>query len=149
MSKIEKILIKFEDFELAFLVKYKLDSYMEPTRNAIIAELNKRKLTKQKIDQYINALENTEVEPDGVMHCPRCTSTKIAADQVEYWNTNKRNGLSDEVAILDSLNGKQTYKQKLTCMVCDYVLFDPNDGGAVGLSDVIGGFLNRIFGRRG
>ena len=46
-------------------------------------------------------------------------------------------GISDEVATIDGILGKQTNINKLTCIVCDYVLNDPNSGGIVRMQEKI------------
>lgn len=145
MSRIEKILEQFEDFELAFLMKYKFDSYLEGSQKAILAEVNKRQLSKEKIENIVSTIENSSINDEIQHRCPRCKSTKVASDQVEFWNTYNRAGYSDEIAKMDGLAGRQTYKDKLTCMVCDYVIYDPNQGGFLGLQENVSMFFSRIF----
>ena len=144
MTKLEEILAEYEDFELAFLFKYKYDTYLDYSKKAILAELAKRNLTIEKIELFIEKYENQTIN-DGILRCPRCLSAKIAKDSVEFWNTYGRSGLADDIAALDGLSGKQTYKDKLTCIVCDYVVHDPNAGGIIDLPETLSRFFKSIF----
>ena len=143
--QLEEILKQYEDFELAFLKKYKYDSYLSGSKKAIDSELNRRHLTTVKLDLLISN-QNEIVHKDGKQRCPRCSSLKIAFDEVEYWNTYGRPGYADNLAVYDGIGGKQTYKQKISCMVCDYVIHDPNVGGYSDLPQRIGNFFKKIFG---
>jgi hypothetical protein len=134
MNKTEQILEKFEDFEIAFIYKYKYEGYMENSRKAIDTEIRNRNLDKVKLESLIQEFGNKKNE-DGILHCPRCYSTKIAKDPVEYWNTYGRVGISDEIAAYDGIIGKQMLKDRLICIVCDYVINDPNSGGLSGLQE--------------
>ena len=48
---LQEILQQYEDFELAFLVKYKYESYLENSKKAVDNELKKRGLSKEKLEQ--------------------------------------------------------------------------------------------------
>ena len=145
MTKLAEILGHYEDFELAFLVKFKYDSYLDDSKKVIDKELNRRGLTADKIESLIDRTAvNAKTINDGLLHCPRCTSKKISKDQVEYWNTYSRIGINDEIATYDGIIGKQTYKDKLTCMVCDYVLNDPNSGGILNFQDKVSNIFRWI-----
>ena len=144
MTKLEKILEQYEDFELAFLVKYKFNSYLETSKQAITSELSKRELTKEKLENLIAKYEHQRFH-DSLLRCPRCFSTKIGKDSVVFWNTYGRIGLADNIAVFDGMRGKETYKEKLTCMVCDFVINDPNSGGIIALSDAVSRFFQKIW----
>ena len=138
MTSLEDILTQFEDFELAFIVKYKYDTYLDKSKKAIDLEIIKRKLSKDKMELLINKYEYLKVY-DGVQRCPRCFSKKIAKDVVEYWNT-----YEDRAAIYDGLSGKQLFKEKLTCIVCDYIVYDPNSNRIIDFSIIFSKFKKII-----
>lgn len=139
MKNLEEILKEYEDFELAFLIKFKYDSYLEHSQKAINTELQRRNLTQTKIlslqHEYLGKVVN-----DGMLHCPRCFSTKIIVDSVDYWN-NFSDSPSDRIVALDGLSGKETNKNKMTCVVCDYVISDPNAGNWVNFKS----FIKKLF----
>lgn len=53
MDNVEEYLSQFEDFELAFFWRYKLDTYMEETQKEIMDYLKKRSLDEAKMKVLI------------------------------------------------------------------------------------------------
>ena len=126
MSKIEKYLSDFDDFELAFFAKFKLDTYLKNSQEKIEKVLFKRGLTKSRIEQLIESNPKSKLA-DGKERCPRCYSDKVRNDKVEWTNTASGYGLSDKIATYDGMIGKATYKDEVICNVCGFWLQDPND----------------------
>jgi DNA-directed RNA polymerase subunit RPC12/RpoP len=76
MDNIEEYLSQFEDFELAFFWKYKLDTYMEGTQNEIKAYLRKRNLDEAKMNSLMEEYSH-KLFPESELRCPRCKSKKL------------------------------------------------------------------------
>ena len=125
MSRILDFLNTLDDHELAFLARYKKDSYMKPTREIISEYLLKRNLSASKIDHLIANNPKSKLN-DERERCPRCYSDKIRKDKVEWTNTGGGIGLDDEIATWDGVGGRVTYKNEVICNVCGYWLIDPN-----------------------
>jgi hypothetical protein len=123
-SKLITILDSYEDFELAFLSQYKHSSYMKGTRDSISQYILSRGLTPEKIELLIQETKNTDF-PNDVPRCPRCKSSKLRTDNVEYYNTALGTSANDAAAI-DGLTGKATYKDQIICEICDLYINDPN-----------------------
>lgn len=127
MSRLLEVLSKYEDFELAFLTKYKLDSYMRKTREKVEAYINERGLSSEKISDLIFKYENKSFTDDE-KRCPRCKSLKILTEKEEWSNTLGGSGFSDEIARLDGFFlGKKTEKNQKTCLVCGFLVENPNN----------------------
>ena len=97
---------------------------MPETQKVIAAYLKDRGLTESKIDRLIK-VQPKKVE-DGSRRCPRCSSNKIRSENVEWTATTNNLGYSDEIAALDGLGGKATFKDQIVCNVCGYWVEDPN-----------------------
>lgn len=121
-SNLKIILDSYEDFELANLSHYKLPTYLEETQGSINKYLQSRGLTQSKIN---NLLLNTKemVFSDGHRRCPRCKSSRLLVDRVEWAHTV---GGSGRIASYDGLFGKATYKNQIVCEVCGFYIADPN-----------------------
>jgi hypothetical protein len=90
MSRIRTYLQSLKDFELAFLSKYKLHTYMKGTRNKITQEIEERNLSNSDRDALIKSVEfNPNNEG-----CPRCNSSKIRTDKVDATNSYGSSGYS-------------------------------------------------------
>lgn len=123
-SKLISILDTYEDFELAFLSRYKLSSYMKGTRDSILQYMLSRELTPEKIELLIQKTSNTDF-PNDVERCQRCKSSKLRTDNVEYYNT-AAGTFANDAAAIDGLTGKATYKNQIICEICDLHISDPN-----------------------
>jgi hypothetical protein len=118
-----QILDTYEDFELAFLWKYKLSAYIEDTQAAILKYIQtKRGLSATALELLITDYTNKAFD-DGQERCPRCKSAKITATDEEYWNTNDQSPL----VLLAGESGKSRSVKKLVCSVCDYIIQDLNN----------------------
>ncbi|SFS81328.1 hypothetical protein [Lutibacter maritimus] len=126
MSKIKNFLSDFDDYELAFFAKFKLNTYLKNSQENIEKILFKRGLTKYRIEQLIKNNPKSKLA-DGKERCPRCYSDKIRNDKVELTNTSSGFGLSDKIATYDGMIGKATYKDEIICNVCGFWLKDPNE----------------------
>lgn len=76
MDNIENYLDQFEDFELAFFYKYKLNTYLEETQSRIKAFLKRRNLDETKMERLIAEYSHRSFS-DNELRCPRCTSKKL------------------------------------------------------------------------
>ena len=89
---------------------------------------------------------------DGKEKCPRCFSDKIRKDTVEWTNTATGFGIDKDIATLDGMVGKATYKDEIKCNVCGYWINDPNDEKPkgfmtkffVGLTNIVHVFINGL-----
>lgn len=126
MTKIKDFLDELDDYELAFFAKFKLSTYMKVTQSRINEYLIERNLNKSKIERLISENPKSKLE-DNLERCPRCYSDKIRKNKVEWTNINEGIGLDDEIATLDGIGGKATYKNEVVCDVCDFWLQDPNE----------------------
>lgn len=125
MSRVKIFLTELDDYELAYFAKFKLLTYMKETQSEIKKYLNERNLTESNIDQLISENPKSKLD-DNKMRCPRCYSDKIRKNKVEWANTGGGIGIGDEVATLDGLGGRTTYKNEVICNVCGNWLEDPN-----------------------
>ena len=119
-EKLKNILDTYDDSELAFLFKYKIDTYLEETKQSVQEYIKQRNLTETKINQLIKDV-NKKNYNDNDKRCPRCKSLKTRTQEVELWRTNQ---YSPEAH--DGLIGKATYKDEVVCNVCGYWIKDPN-----------------------
>ena len=125
MNRITKFLAELDDYELAYFVKFKLETYMPDTQSQIKNYISDKGLTQQQIEQLIATNPKRKSE-NGKIRCQRCSSDKIRTDKVEWTDTAYRPGFADEIATLDGLNGKATYKDQIVCNVCGFWIKDPN-----------------------
>ena len=126
MTKIEKYLSDFDDFELAFFAKYKLDTYLRNSQAKIKKILFKRGLTEYKIEQLIEKNPKSKLA-DNKERCSRCYSDKIRKDKVEYTNESSGGSLGIAIKAYNATNGKVPYKNEVICNVCGFWLKDPNN----------------------
>ena len=125
MGRILDFLSGLDDYELAFFAKYKRNSYMKQTQEIISEFLITRSLSESQINRLISENPKSKLK-DGKERCPRCYSSKIRKDAVEWTNTGGGIGIEDDVATLDGLDGRATYKNEVICNVCGFWLVDPN-----------------------
>ena len=128
MSIIVKVLEKFEDWELAYFHKYKLNSYVAETQEKISTYiLNVRGLKINSIDTLIENHSSKEIN-DQKERCPRCKTDKLRTDKVNWAIPLFHAGAEDELAMLYEIKtGKTYFKDKITCDVCGFLIEDPNN----------------------
>lgn len=146
MSKIKDFLNDFDDYELAFFAKFKLSTYMKITQLKIKEYLIERNLNESKIERFISTNPKSKLN-DGLKRCPHCYSNKLLKNKVEWTNTDGGIGLEDEIAVLDGIEGKATYKNEIICNVCNFWLQDPNEEKPLSISKkILKGIWNFISG---
>lgn len=126
MSSITNFLDGLDNYELAYLSKFKRHTYMKETQSEIKGYLIDRYISESKIDKLISENPKSKLN-DGKERCSRCYSDKIRKTEVEWTSTSSKGGYSDEIAALDGLAGRATYKTEVICNVCGLWLSDPND----------------------
>lgn len=119
MSRVQQFLEGLQDYELAFLYKYKYATYFDNTQAAIRQELDKRKLDSFAIDNFVKDIEFNSTNTG----CPRCNSKQHLTQQVEFTNTDRYTGL-------DGLAGRAEYTSRSECAVCGYLLYDGNEAAS-------------------
>jgi len=125
MSKTRNFLAELDDYELAYFAKFKLHTYMKATQSKIKEYLTERNLNESKIERLISENPKSKLN-DKTERCPRCYSDKIRKNKVEWTETGGGIGIGDEIATLDGITGRVTYKDEVICNVCGFWLKDPN-----------------------
>ncbi|TAM98263.1 MAG: hypothetical protein EPN39_09495 [Chitinophagaceae bacterium] len=119
MDNIEEYLSQFEDFELAFFWKYKLDTYMEGTQNEIKAYLGKRNLDETKMQNLIEEYSH-KTFTDHELRCSRCKSKKIITKEENPSETYfDPEILKIASSTYNDINGR---KMDYACVVCGLAL---------------------------
>ena len=128
MKTIEEILQSFTDTELAYLNKFQLDNYLRDTQTKIKDFIfNKRNLNQKTLDELIIKNSSSKLN-DNIKRCPRCKTDKVRTDKVDWAIPLFRAGAEDEYAMLHEIQTGHPYlKDKDTCNVCGFVLYDPNN----------------------
>lgn len=114
MWRIEDYLGQFEDFELAFFWKYKLDTYMKYTQKEIKAYLKKKRLSDAEMKNLI-AEYSKKTFPENEFRCPRCKSKKIISEKEKAFNSMNGYKLAEELIDYEGIN---TGNIDCTCAVC-------------------------------
>ncbi|MCD4794111.1 MAG: hypothetical protein K8R54_12805 [Bacteroidales bacterium] len=87
MSKVDTFLKSLLDHELAYLYKYRFDTYMKLTQDKIRHEVSSRGLTRIDIDRILTEKSNEEYNPESKeIICPNCKSTKFFNEEVSKTN---------------------------------------------------------------
>jgi len=120
MSRLTEILSTYEDFELAYLVKYKLDSYMKERQEIVFEHIKTRGLTPEKLKSLISQYDQKKPW-DTKKRCPRCKSAKLQSRKVVPKMGNR--GKYDEAA---NLRYEQSKVEETICMVCGFMVDNPN-----------------------
>ena len=107
MSRLQEFIDTLEDFELIAFYKYRYDSFMEGSQQKIMAEIEKRGLHLDKIDEIIGKSKGSDYEIQESICCPRCYSRKFFH--------------SDETDLISIKEyGFEVNNDFKTCLVCLY-----------------------------
>ena len=120
MSKLEKTLSSYEDFELAYLVKYKLDSYMKERQEIVFEHIKSRGLTPDKLKSLVSQYDCIALW-DSKKRCPRCKSSKLQSRMVVPKSGNR--GMYDAAA---NLRFEESKIEETICLVCGFMVNNPN-----------------------
>ena len=132
MNKVEKILETYEDFELAFLLKFKVNNYLPESKQKIEKEVANRKLTDQDLQNLIDKQLNIPFNPDCKKGCcPRCKSNKILKIDKNVRDIHHR-GLLTALYLEGKLDSYTHFK----CSICGYDI-NPGDDNAFSLWESI------------
>ena len=102
-QKLAEFIRKLNNQELAFFYKFRYDSFMSPSKNLILNELNKRKLTDKEIET-LTGTKTTSFKNE--LCCPICGSNKI--DTI----------LEKELKIFFGFSYEKE-KRKFQCKICN------------------------------
>lgn len=120
MPTLEEKLSGYEDFELAFMYRYQLSSYMPETQRRVVAYLVQRGINEKRVDELIRDVSlNTHIEED---ICPRCRTKKIEIRKVDL----KYNKYPDPLVMRGNHVVEGSYAEEIVCMVCGFWISDPN-----------------------
>lgn len=125
MTRVKQFLTELDDYELAYFAKFKLKTYMPDTQSEIRKYIADKGMTEQRIENLIATNPKRETK-NGKVRCPRCSSDKIRTEKIEWTDTKKRAHFGDEIATLDGIDGKATYKDQVVCNVCEFWIKNPN-----------------------
>ncbi|MFT5724963.1 MAG: hypothetical protein ACI9JN_002086 [Bacteroidia bacterium] len=112
MSDLTTKLNEYQDFELAFIVKYKLDTYSDSVVKKLNEEIELRNLSKKSLENLIEEKAKNEIKEHQNKICPRCTSQKIMTTKEEFHGNNKAFGLDSGSPL--------TYIEVKICGVCGW-----------------------------
>lgn len=113
MPTLAEKLKNYENFELAFLLKYKGKEYTDETRNRIIVELAARGIGSESVlNKLIEEKEAEEVDTFMNTRCPRCTSDKIVIIRKENYQHRKTD--------FKGFSGQIEYEEKEQCAICGW-----------------------------
>lgn len=118
MSKTSEFLKSLSDQEFVYFLKYKSDKYFGKSIEYIQEEAKFRNLSDEFIINCLKRPIKSKTQTE--LQCPRCNSLKIIAESKQLMNTSKIQ------AIDGIINGTEIKYDKLTCLVCDYIISDLN-----------------------
>lgn len=75
MKDLDHFLADLSDSELAIFIAYRFDDFLDNSKQKIIAEVDKRKLTHAQIKELFNNGIPTNADSDYL--CPRCSSPRF------------------------------------------------------------------------
>lgn len=110
MKKLSEILLQLEDFELAYLVKYRISEFMKGTQDKIRFEFLKRGLKINEIDEIISRKQKESISGNSkYLICNNCGSTKFYTE--EY---------SSQNLYFKQLQSEDTVKEtEYICLICN------------------------------
>lgn len=116
MDNIEEYLSQFEDFELAFFCKYKLETYMDESQNSIRAYIKKRNLDEEKMKALTEQYSNKKF-PDGDLRCSKCKSKRLDIHKEKSFSFTSLNSIKyiEELIRYKDINSGNI---SFTCNVC-------------------------------
>lgn len=128
MAHIFDILDEFTDYELSVFYKYKILHYLKPTQDIINDYIaNQRALSNEDIKSNISQMPFIKINDDK-LRCPRCKTSKLQKDDLQGGSTEYIEIFKDEQVIIlpfpEIKSSQFDNIGKITCVVCDYVLFD-------------------------
>ena len=124
MEKIEQILNKFSDRELAYFVKYKMKTYVHSTQKDITKYIDReRELTSNQLELFIEKGEKPFVS-DSYLVCKRCGSVKMFIYDTEFFPQEFKT--LSHYEMLD-LSQDIIKKRTIECFVCGNIIIDPNN----------------------
>ena len=119
MSKVDTFLKDLLDHELAYLFKYRFDTYMKFTQDKIRHEVSSRGLTSTDIELILKEKSDEDYHSitDDII-CPNCKSTKFFTEEVsktilEYHDYN--------VILHDDLEGVDK-QVNFFCAICEKII---------------------------
>jgi predicted metal-binding protein len=115
--KAEEFIQMLDDYELAVLVKFKINSYLPESQHLIFEEIKKRKLEDKLIG--LQKTVKSRKRPSHIS-CPRCKSDKIG--KMEF--SNNLNRLDEFFTFFSGYPFQEKYN--LTeCFLCGYKINNP------------------------
>jgi hypothetical protein len=115
--KAEEFIQTLDDYELAVLVKFKINAYLPKSQDLIFEEIKKRKLEDKLIE--LQKTVKARKRPQKVS-CPRCKSDKIGKLEI----SNHLNGLDEFITLFSGHPFQEKYN--LTeCFLCGYKINNP------------------------
>lgn len=93
MSNLTTKLAEYEDYELAFIVAYKMETFTDVVAMQVQDEADKRSLTKESMNALVQEKLEVEIRDHNQKICPRCTSKNILTNIEEFHGNNKAFGL--------------------------------------------------------
>lgn len=119
MSGVREFLKSLSDRELAFLIKFKYSGYLNNSKKLILEEVDERGLSNLALSKLVeDSPFGGDVSP--LNQCMRCGSFKLSTVS----ELKKFTGRMEAIGYIFS--GKSGKVEKTECLVCGYVLSDPN-----------------------
>ena len=114
---IKKTIENYNDIELAFFAKYRLNTYMPETQTIIKNEVKKRNFDIDKINRIVENIEfNSRIEL-GKNQCPRCFSKRLFPIEEEKFNETKSSAIDP-----NSYRTDVKKEKVLICQICGFNL---------------------------
>lgn len=144
ISHVETFLSQLDDNELAYFRKYKLQSYLPETQKEIVDFLKGRGITESDIEKLIANNPKSKLTEDR-QRCPKCYTDKIRKEEIQWIDTANKGDYFDEIASLDGISRKATYKTKIGCNVCGYGIMKPNSYKRKSLLKKVGLYIQEVI----
>lgn len=109
---LETTLQSYDDFELAFISRFKQEPYSDKVLAMINDELASRGLTTQRLDELVNEKLSVEIKDHETKICPRCMSTRIMTSKEEFHGNNQAFGLDSDQPL--------TFIEYKICSICGW-----------------------------
>ncbi len=115
MGKREEFISSLNKYELAFLYKYKVDTYMFDTQEYIKDAMSSKGISKEHVDDLIDEITEKAKE-NNLGGCPRCHSDKFFYLETVYDNTSQSAAKWDDNGFSSEMPTETTQE----CAVCGY-----------------------------